>query len=308
MPKKSTNQFISEAKSIHGDWYDYSKTDYQGAGTKVTITCPVHGDFYQSPGSHIAGYKCRKCGLNQQSQSSRMTFDDFLVKANDRHNGFYGYDESSWTKSTGDVSVICPHHGTFKVQAFSHYTTGLGCPKCSKRPSVDTQIFIERARKKCYPNHDYSRTIYESSGKKLTITCTIHGDYRQIAFDHYRYPGCQKCRYIKSAKTRSRDRSKTSLDGYGAQVKRFTTASYKSHLSLINPLGLIRAKGLYELDHIYSIREGYENKVPPEIIGHYTNLRMLIGSENTSKHSRCDKTLEELYRDFRQATASDPQG
>lgn len=308
MPRKSTSQFISEARMVHGDRYDYTKSNYINAGTKVTITCPDHGDFEQSPGSHIAGYRCRQCGLNQQRQSSRMRFEEFVKLAHEKHEGIYSYNASSWTKAGGKIEVRCQIHGNFSIQAYSHYSQGLGCPKCSKRPPVDTEIFIKRAKERNYPNHDYSKTVYKNSGGKLTITCTLHGDYQQIAFDHYNYPGCQKCRYIKSAKTRSRDRSKTSLDGYSVQVKRYTDRSYRDYKAFINPQGLTRAKGQYELDHIYSIREGYENKVPPEVIGHFTNLRMLTSSENGSKHSRCDKTLEELYRDFKRATDSDLRG
>lgn len=304
MAKKSTSQFISEAMLVHGDRYDYTNTIYDGVNSKVLIRCKEHGEFLQSPGSHLAGYKCRECGLDQQRQSSRLTFKDFVSRAQARHGEKYSYTEVDWVKSTSPITIRCEVHGDFRAEPYSHYAEGIGCPKCSKRPQVTTDDFIARAAAREYPHHDYSKTIYTNYSTKVIITCILHGDYQQNPGDHYRYPGCQKCRYIKSANTRSRDRSKTSLDGYGAQVKRYTSRSYKDHLDLINPLGLLRAKGSYELDHIFSIREGYENKVPPEVIGHYTNLRMLASSENGSKHSRCDKTIEDLYRDFNQATGS----
>ena len=43
--KKTTQQFIIEARKIHGNKYDYSKVVYTGAMDKVCIICPEHGEF-----------------------------------------------------------------------------------------------------------------------------------------------------------------------------------------------------------------------------------------------------------------------
>lgn len=59
---KSQSEFIRSAKAVHGDRYDYSRTRYVNSKTKVCIICPEHGEFWQSPKSHIhlkAG--CPKC-------------------------------------------------------------------------------------------------------------------------------------------------------------------------------------------------------------------------------------------------------
>ena len=51
----STDEFIEKAKKIHGDKYDYSKSIYQSAKKKIIITCPIHGDFTQTPNKHLNG-------------------------------------------------------------------------------------------------------------------------------------------------------------------------------------------------------------------------------------------------------------
>ena len=38
MRKKTTAEFIIEAKKVHGEKYDYSKTVYEGSLKKVCIT------------------------------------------------------------------------------------------------------------------------------------------------------------------------------------------------------------------------------------------------------------------------------
>lgn len=58
---KSRDQFISDAKKVHGDKYDYSKVEYNGAFKKVKIICKDHGVFYQRPNDHLSGKGCPKC-------------------------------------------------------------------------------------------------------------------------------------------------------------------------------------------------------------------------------------------------------
>jgi len=59
--KKTTEKFISEATRTHGELYGYENSDYQGALTKLTITCFIHGDFYQTPANHLNGAGCPDC-------------------------------------------------------------------------------------------------------------------------------------------------------------------------------------------------------------------------------------------------------
>lgn len=45
--------FIQKANIVHKDQYDYSKVEYVNSKTKVGITCPTHGLFYQTPADHL---------------------------------------------------------------------------------------------------------------------------------------------------------------------------------------------------------------------------------------------------------------
>lgn len=53
-------------------------------------------------------------------------------------------------------------------------------------------------------------------------------------------------------------------------------------------------KGMYHLDHKFSISEGFKQNVPPYIIGHINNLEMIIGRNNLSKSRKCSVELDEL--------------
>ena len=86
MPSKSSKEeFIAKAKKIHGDRYDYSKVEYINASTKVCIICHEkdengieHGEFWQTPMSHIATRGCPKCRGSKISKSLSATKSKFI--------------------------------------------------------------------------------------------------------------------------------------------------------------------------------------------------------------------------------------
>lgn len=58
---KTTEDIIKEFKSIHGNRYDYSSTEYKGSSFKVKIKCLEHGYFEQRYSDHVNGQDCPDC-------------------------------------------------------------------------------------------------------------------------------------------------------------------------------------------------------------------------------------------------------
>lgn len=55
-------EFISKAKAIFGDQYNYDEVEYVNNKTKVKVICPKHGAFWAVPNNHIANHSgCPKC-------------------------------------------------------------------------------------------------------------------------------------------------------------------------------------------------------------------------------------------------------
>jgi very-short-patch-repair endonuclease len=73
---KTTEQFIKEAKSIHGDKYDYSKTVYTHAFEKVCIICPTHGEFWQRAFDHIHKHGCPQCSESSLERGIKVFLDE----------------------------------------------------------------------------------------------------------------------------------------------------------------------------------------------------------------------------------------
>lgn len=56
------NNFLNKAKFIHGDKWDYSKVIYVNRHKKISIICPIHGEFQQKPSNHLkSDFPCPKC-------------------------------------------------------------------------------------------------------------------------------------------------------------------------------------------------------------------------------------------------------
>lgn len=67
MRKLTTEEFISKARLVHGDKYDYSKTKYTTSRQKICVICRIHGEFLITPNAHLSQKQgCRQCYNNQK--------------------------------------------------------------------------------------------------------------------------------------------------------------------------------------------------------------------------------------------------
>lgn len=64
----TTEEFITRAREVHGDRYDYSLVKYVNNSTSVKIICPEHGMFEQAPNNHTSMKtgcpQCAETGFN----------------------------------------------------------------------------------------------------------------------------------------------------------------------------------------------------------------------------------------------------
>ena len=108
MTKLTTEEFIKKAREVHGDKYDYSKVEYVKSKAKVTIICPEHGEFLQTPQKHLYGQGCPKCG-----HKSELTTEEFIKKAREVHGDKYDYSNVEYVDAKTNVCIICKQHGVF---------------------------------------------------------------------------------------------------------------------------------------------------------------------------------------------------
>ena len=65
----TTEEWITSARKVHGNNYNYSKVHYVNCMSKVCIICPEHGEFEQAPYAHLNGNGCPKCNLSHLERS-----------------------------------------------------------------------------------------------------------------------------------------------------------------------------------------------------------------------------------------------
>lgn len=187
-----TEEFIEKARKVHGDKYDYSKTEYVNNATKVCIICQAHGEFWQRPNDHLAGKGCPKCGTLHSASKHTYSTEQFVLKAKRKHGDKYDYSKVEYKSSNDSVCIICPEHGAFWQQAKSHYR-GSGCPMCGKNRKLTTQDFIHKADIVHQKKYDYSKVEYVNSTTKVCIVCYKHGIFWQTPKDHLVGKGCPIC-------------------------------------------------------------------------------------------------------------------
>ena len=110
LQKKITNskEFISKAKNLHGDKYDYSKVNYVNCSTKVCIICPKHGDFWTNPNNFIyRKTECPECAKKQQKVRQSMTTKEFVEKAKKVHGDRYDYSKVEYNGVHKQILLHC---------------------------------------------------------------------------------------------------------------------------------------------------------------------------------------------------------
>lgn len=66
--------FIERSNKVHLSKYSYEKANYYNSHSKISITCPDHGVFYQTPDSHLNGNGCPKCANYGFKRSDKGVF------------------------------------------------------------------------------------------------------------------------------------------------------------------------------------------------------------------------------------------
>jgi len=130
--RKSLLDFMEKAKKIHGDKYDYSSVIYKNMHSKVKIICPVHGEFYQTPGNHCQGQGCPECGKITAAKKQTKSKKTFVNEIQNIHGDKYNYAGTIYVNNSTKIKIICPIHGEFYQLPTNHLNLGHGCPKCAE--------------------------------------------------------------------------------------------------------------------------------------------------------------------------------
>ena len=119
-------RFVRISNEVHKGKYGYSEVEfYNSLREKVSIVCPVHGEFKQSAQDHMKGKGCLQC-----AGSAPLTKEDFVRRSRLVHGDKYDYSEAEYRGNKNKVKIICPDHGEFWQKAGHHMDGFVGCKDC----------------------------------------------------------------------------------------------------------------------------------------------------------------------------------
>lgn len=122
--KVTLKEFICRCDKLKE--YEYKDINFSKLTDKIVLICKFHGEFTTSPRNLLRNCGCPKC----KREKSRLSFDEFVERANLVHNNKYDYSNSKYITSHTDININCPDHGLFTVKPYWHLDGGK-CPKCS---------------------------------------------------------------------------------------------------------------------------------------------------------------------------------
>lgn len=215
MGRITTEEWIKRAREVHGDKYDYSKSEYKGGLYKTCIICPIHGEFWQNAKSHAKGDGCPECGKLICQNCQRKTTEEFIEDAKKIYGDKYDYSKVNYIGSKIKVCIICHEkdkngieHGEFLIRP-NDFMEGHSCKKCfaiKNSKQLEYNEMIEKFIRVHHNKYDYS--MIESKNyyldNDIQIICPKHGTFTQSVRNHLK-AGCKECAIEKMQEYRKVD-------------------------------------------------------------------------------------------------------
>lgn len=201
---KKSIAFFTELENkfnrIHSNKYNYSKSVYSGTKIKITITCPIHGDFEQSPQGHLAGKGCRKCAVENNHINQAKTTTEFISLSKKIWKDHYEYTNTTYKGSKVPLTLFCnKHKKEFLQTPGTHLTGAQGCKECANEQKSlsrigNKTIFVEKAKLLHGNTYDYTNFVYVKSGVPGDIICnSCNNSFKQSPNSHLNGRGCPRC-------------------------------------------------------------------------------------------------------------------
>jgi len=204
--RSALDRLLEDGLKIYNNKFDYSlidkSRDLRGSDY-VSIICPRHGTITAQIATHLAGHGCRQCADEDNGLDRRKAQADFIKECQRKWN--HSDDYYSLVEYRGGpypIILKCPEHGPFECNSAKlHLQRGGGCQVCAGNQKKSRDEIISLCIQKHGDTYDYSRVeeLISTVHDKITITCRIHGPFKQKAVGHYLLGyGCTACGFLRS--------------------------------------------------------------------------------------------------------------
>ena len=186
--KKTVEQFIEEARQIHGDKYDYSLVEYINNRTKVKIKCNSCGKIFEmQPANHLKGQGCL-----EYCPTAKKTTEQFIEEAKLIHEDKYDYSLVNYINNYTKVKIKCNNCGLIFEQKPNDHLNGSGCPNCAiskaenkiKNILKENNVFFEE--QKTFPDlKDKRKLSYDFYIPSKNLLIEYNGEQHYKSIKHF---------------------------------------------------------------------------------------------------------------------------
>ena len=242
--------------------------------------------------------KCKCCGEKYFTRADKISdYCSYSCARNGKNNPMYG---KTHTKKVKEKLSKCLKN-TMKKICNQYNISNISCLDEVKRKKGQSILSFE------YISNYIKKFNYELLDKDnlnnkhtiLKIKCPNNHIFNMSWESFRKGHRCSQCYYDSLCKKYGIDDYNEFMK-YRNKVTSLTNKTYRKYKNIINPNNYKRGKGLndYQLDHKFSILEGYKQHIDSEIISSLPNLELLSSHDNESKGCKCSITKEELLEAY----------
>lgn len=141
---KTLKERLSKIVQSLPNTYTYNLEGATSGLSKITATCPVHGDWTPSIFSLMNKRGCPVCGHEKRKAAKiENNKNRFADRASKIHDNKYTYDMTTYSTNSTKMQITCKIHGTFSQSPKDHLA-GKGCPSCANSWGFKRSFFKDK--------------------------------------------------------------------------------------------------------------------------------------------------------------------
>lgn len=266
--------------------YQLLATEYKNSKQKLDVICSNEHKFSINWSHWNLGQRCKFCYKKKPRYDTKSIEE---VRRSFEREG-YTLLTKEYNNNSQKLKFICTNNHRHEI-SFKKWNIGQRCGYCDISSKKDISFIKEEFKKEGYTLISKN---YKDNRKKLKFICPKGHNHKITWHDWNRGIRCLFC-YEESIKATY---DLKEYKDYRMKTDVITIKNYRKYKNIINPNNLPRGKNKYQIDHIYSVYDGFKNNIPPEILSSIPNLRMLWWYDNISKSKRSSISIYKLYEEY----------
>ena len=144
--RKSWENFLTDAKKVHGEKYEYEKGSFETTRSIIEIYCKECEIYFpQRVMDHLSGNGHPTCNREKGRQKLRKLNTEIVVRrCQEVWGNTYDYSRVKWERDSIPIEVGClKGHGFFLIDFHNHTGLKRGCKKCGSTRRTKQNLWLD---------------------------------------------------------------------------------------------------------------------------------------------------------------------